>query len=163
MKLFKTILIVLLVILIIIQFFHPKKNIATIKSPTDIASLYQVPQNVGTILNKACYDCHSNNTRYPWYANIQPIAWWLDDHIQEGKHELNFNGFAAYPLRKQYHKLEEVSEELEEGHMPLSSYTFIHSDARLTNQEKSTLNSWVNSIRNEMKSKYPADSLIRKK
>lgn len=163
MKLFKTILIVLLVILIIIQFFHPKKNIATIKSPTDIASLYQVPQNVGTILNKACYDCHSNNTRYPWYANIQPIAWWLDDHIQEGKHELNFNEFAAYPLRKQYHKLEEVSEELEEGHMPLSSYTFIHSDARLTNQEKSTLNSWVNSIRNEMKSKYPADSLIRKK
>ncbi len=112
MKLFKTVLIVLLVILIVIQFFHPKRNIAAIKSTTDIAALYHVPENVNTILYKACNDCHSNSTRYPWYANIQPVAWWLNDHIQEGKHELNFNEFATYPVRKQYHKLEEVSDKV---------------------------------------------------
>lgn len=163
MKLFKNVLIVLVVVLVIIQFFHPKKNISNIKSGAQIASIYPIPRSVRGILQKACNDCHSNNTRYPWYSKVQPVAWWLNDLIQEGKHELNFSEFATYPLRKQYHKLEEVSEELEEGHMPLSSYTFIHSDARLTTEEKSKLNQWVNSIRNEMKSKHPADSLVRKK
>jgi hypothetical protein len=163
MKRVKIVLIVLLVILIVIQFFHPKKNISTAKSPTDISALYPVPADVARVLNKACNDCHSNNTRYPWYSNLQPVAWWLDNHIQEGKRELNFNEFASYPLRKQYHKLEEVSEQLEEGHMPLSSYTFIHTDAKLTDTEKAALTSWVDSIRGAMKAKYPADSLIRRK
>jgi hypothetical protein len=163
MKRFKIILIVLLMILIIIQFFHPEKNISSAKSPIHISALYPVPADVRRILGKACNDCHSNNTRYPWYNNIQPVAWWLDDHIQEGKRELNFDEFASYPLRKQYHKLEEVSEQLKEGHMPLGSYTLIHTDAKLTDPEKATLNDWVNSIRSAMKAKYPADSLERKK
>lgn len=163
MKRYKAILIVLLVVLIVIQFFRPTKNLSNTQSSNDIAVVYNEPDNVHTILNKACNDCHSNNTRYPWYNNIQPVAWWLNNHIQEGKGELNFNEFGTYSLRKQYHKLEEMADQVKKGEMPMGSYTLIHTDARLTDKEKATLTDWVNSIRNEMKAKYPADSLVRKK
>lgn len=163
MKTFKIVLIVLLVILIVIQFFHPAKNISTAQWPNDIAVVYNEPDNVRTILNKACNDCHSNNTRYPWYNNIQPVAWWLNYHLQEGKRELNFNEFGSYPIRRQYHKLEELTEMVKEGEMPLGSYTLIHTDARLRDQEKETLTDWANSIRATIRAKYPADSLVRKR
>ena len=164
MKTFKTILVTLLVILIIIQLFHPAKNISKApESPNDIAAMYTEPDNVHTILAKACNDCHSNNTRYPWYNNIQPVAWWLNDHIQEGKHELNFNEIGTYNLRRQYNKMKEVKEQVKEGEMPLGSYTIIHTDARLSDQEKTTLINWAGSIQKAMEAKYPMDSLIHKK
>lgn len=159
----KIILLILIIVLIIIQFFHPPKNISTSQSPTDVSVVYGEPENVRTILNKACKDCHSNNTRYPWYNNIQPVAWWLDSHVQDGKHELNFNEIGSYPLRRQYHKFEEIAEDVKKGEMPLSSYTLIHTDARLTDNEKTALIDWANSIRATMKAKYPPDSLAPKK
>src|SRR5215510_6161257 len=90
---FKRILLVLLVILIIIQFIHPARNISKSEQPNNIASTYQVPDSVKRILDKACMDCHSNNTRYLWYFKIQPVDWWLTNHINEGKRELNFDEF----------------------------------------------------------------------
>lgn len=163
MKIFKKIILGLLVVLIIIQFFHPKKNVSTAKSPNDIAVLYPVPESVASILNKACNDCHSNNTRYPWYNNIQPVSWWLDDHIREGKRELNFNDFGSYRIGKQYHKLEEVIDQVKKDEMPLGSYTLIHTDAKLTDEEKASLTQWAAAIRDTIKAHYPADSLARKK
>lgn len=163
MKILKIVLITLLVVFIVIQFFHPVKNVSAANYVTDISVVYNQPEDVRAILRKACNDCHSNNTRYPWYNNIQPVAWWLRHHINEGKHELNFNEFGTYSLRKQYHKLEEVVEQVKEGEMPMDSYTLIHLDARLTKQEKATLTNWANAIRSEMKAKYPADSLVRKR
>lgn len=160
----KIVLVALLVILLVIQFFHPAKNISHApRSRNDIAAMYSQPDNVSAILSKACNDCHSNNTRYPWYNNIQPVAWWLDDHVQEGKHELNFNEIGTYNLRRQYHKMEEIQEQVKEGEMPLKSYTIIHTDARLNDQEKTTLVNWASSVQEAMKAKYPLDSLIRKK
>src|SRR3954470_14936683 len=132
MKAFKKVILILLVVLIIMQFFHPAKNLSATPSPNNIANVYSVPANVNDILDKACNDCHSNNTRYPWYNNIQPVAWWLANHVKEGKQELNFNEFGTYNLRKQYHKLEEVTEQVKEDEMPLGSYTLVHTDARLT-------------------------------
>ncbi len=164
MKTFKTILVVLLIILIVIQFFHPAKNVSTAPpSSNDVAVMYNEPDNVRTILNKACNDCHSNNTRYPWYNNIQPVAWWLNDHVQEGKHELNLNEIGSYPLRRQYNKFKEITEQVKEDEMPLGSYTLIHTDAKLTSAEKATLTDWANSIQATMRSKYPLDSLLKKK
>ena len=160
----KKILVVLLIILVIIQFFHPAKNVSNAaQTQYDIAAMYPEPENVRTILNKACNDCHSNNTRYPWYNNIQPVAWWLNDHIQEGKHELNFNEIGTYNLRRQYNKMKEIKELVKNGEMPLGSYTLIHTDARLPGQEKAALTDWANSIQAAMRAKYPMDSLIRKK
>lgn len=164
-KLLKPIGIILLILLIIIQFFRPEKNIASSNEGfrNDISNVYTVPSNVQEILKASCYDCHSNNTKYPWYANIQPMAWWLADHVKEGKKELNFSEFATFPIRRKYKKMEEVIDEVKEDEMPLSSYTLIHQYAKLSKDQKDQLINWATSIRDNMKATYPPDSLVRKK
>ena len=159
---FKKLLLALLVVFLVLQAFRPEKNISGNKE-NDISSLYPVPENVEQILVKACNDCHSNNTVYPWYAEVQPIAWWLDDHVKDGKKHLNFNEFASYRLAKQFHKLEEVFDEVKGGEMPLESYTVIHRDAKLTDEERNILMDWSVAVRDTMKARFPADSLIMKK
>ena len=159
---FSKIVVVLLLVLITIQFFHPAKNISQSAQPNNIAKGYAYADSIKTILVKACLDCHSNNTRYVWYFKIQPVDWWLTHHINEGKGELNFDEFINKPIRYQYNKLEECEKQVKEGDMPLDSYTWIHKDAILDQHEKNTLINWAESIRNEIKAKYPADSLKRR-
>jgi len=159
----RRILLIIIIILIAIQFIRPAKNQSNDVLPSDISHVYTLPQNVSVILKKACNDCHTNNTVYPWYAQIQPVGWWLNHHIEEGKDELNFNEFGAYAVPRQYHKLEEVVEQVKEGEMPIWSYTLIHTNAKLTDEEKQTLINWAQGIRNTMKAKYPADSLVIKR
>lgn len=162
-RVLKTTALVLLAALIVIQFFRPAKNKQEGIAANHISNKYPIPDDVNIILQKACNDCHTNNTRYPWYSNVQPVAWWLDEHIKDGKKELNFSEFNGYPLRKQYHKLEEVIDEVKEGKMPLNSYTWIHKDAILTQEEKVKITDWVSLVRKEMEANYPMDSLVRKK
>ncbi len=162
-KFFKQFFLLLLVILVLIQFFKPEKNINTTPSDKYISTAINVPENVNAILIKSCADCHSNNTQYPWYANTQPIAWWLNDHIEEGKAELNIDSFANYSLRRQYRKFEEIMDQVEEDEMPLSSYTLIHRNAKLSEVDRKVLIDWAKDTRLMMKQKYPADSLIKKK
>lgn len=160
---FKKILIFLLAILVIIQFIHPKPNKSTTDQPGYIGKLYPVPEDVRFILAKACFDCHSNNTRYPWYSNIQPADWWMNNHIQNGKNGLNFDEFSNRPLRFQYHRLNDLDTLVKEGEMPLNSYLWIHKDAKLTTNEKNKLIGWTDAVRDSMKARYPMDSLVRKK
>jgi hypothetical protein len=159
----KKILITLAILLVIIQFIHPEKNKAPGRQANALATLITVPDNIKNIFAKACNDCHSNNTRYPWYSRIQPVDWWMNNHVRKGKREFNFDEYANRPLRYQYHKMEEIADEVEEGEMPLDSYTWMHRDARLTETEKKEVIDWANSVRKNMESKYPRDSLIRKK
>jgi len=160
---FKKIMTVLLIAFIVIQFIHPKKNKAEGAQPNAVGNSFAIPADVKTILAKACNDCHSNNTRYPWYAKIQPVHWWLNDHIKDGKKGINFDEYTNRSLRYQYHKMEETIEMVKEGKMPLKSYTWIHKDAILTADEKAKLTAWAESVMDTMKAKYPIDSLIRKK
>jgi hypothetical protein len=160
---FKKILLVLLVIILIIQFIHPARNISTGHQSHNITKAFNVPAEVQTILDKACMDCHSNNTRYPWYSKVQPVDWWLTHHITEGKRGLNFDEYTNRSLRYQFHKMEEIAEQVKEGEMPIDSYTWTHKDAILSEEEKNIIITWTETIRNEMKAKYPADSLIRKR
>jgi hypothetical protein len=139
----KKIILGIAVLLVLIQFFRPEKNTATAPSANNIAKKYNTPNEVKVILDKACNDCHSNNTKYPWYANFQPVAWWLDHHVDEGKGEINFDEFLTYPAKKARHKMEEVNEMVKEGEMPLNSYTWIHKDAVLTQAEKLVLAEWA--------------------
>ncbi len=162
MKIFKKLLIVLLVVFVVAQAFRPEKNNSNDTSK-DISNSYVVPENVKTILAKACNDCHSNNTRYPWYAEIQPVAWWINDHVKDGKKHLNFNEFDGYRIAKQYKKLEECIEEVKDGEMPLTSFTIIHKDAKLSEDEKQILFTWCEIVRDSIKARYPADSLVIKK
>jgi hypothetical protein len=156
------ILIALLVALVVIQFIHPEKNVSGDKSK-DITTLFPMPDSVQVIVDKACADCHSNKTNYPWYASIQPIAFWIGDHVKDGKRHFNFNDFAGYRIAKQNHKLEEVIEQIKEDEMPLYSYTLIHKEAKLTDAEKATLTNWCQSIMDTLKATYPADSLKLKR
>lgn len=160
---FKKILLILLLLLVIIQFIHPSRNISKGDQPDNIAHAFNVPAEVKTILDKACMDCHSNNTRYPWYFKIQPVDWWLTHHVNEGKRELNFDEYTNKTLRYQYHKMESTVDQVKKGEMPLDSYLWMHKDATLSEEEKNVLINWAHGITNEMKAKYPADSLIRKK
>jgi hypothetical protein len=155
--------IALLIAFIAIQFFRPEKNNSAAVLPTDITRIYAVPQNVQQILQKACADCHSNNTKYPWYDYIQPVAWLLEDHIKEGKKELNYSEFGTYSIARQNKKMDETMKEIKDDDMPLSSYTFLHHSARLTDAEKKVLYDWCKSIQSNLKAKYPADSLLIKK
>lgn len=159
----KKILLFLLVVLVVIQFIHPRKNKAEGAQPNFIGNTFPVPESVKAILAKACNDCHSNNTIYPWYSRIQPVDWWMNNHVQEGKRELNLDEYINKPLRYQYHKMEEIAEQVKEGEMPLNSYTWIHKDAILTETEKKELINWADGIRDSLKARYPIDSLIRKK
>ena len=154
----------LLALLIIIQFFQTEKNSNTTASAlaNDISTIYPLPDNVKSIVETSCYDCHSNNSNYPWYDNIQPVSWWLHNHIEEGKKEINFNEFASYSIRRQYKKLEEIIKQVKEDEMPLSSYTIIHTNAKLSPEKKLILSAWAAALRDSIKMKYPADSLIKK-
>jgi Haem-binding domain len=160
---FRKIMLFLLAAFIIIQFIHPKKNKAEGAQPNYIGNSFAIPADVKTILAKACNDCHSNNTRYPWYAKIQPVHWWLDKHVQTGKKKINYDEYTNKSLRYQFHKMEETVEMVKEGEMPLDSYTWTHKDARLTEEEKNKLLGWANSVMDTMKAKYPIDSLVKKK
>jgi hypothetical protein len=162
-RVLKTIGWVMLVALLAIQLFHPKKNKAEGPQPNYIGNNFAVPADVKDILAKACNDCHSNNTRYPWYAKLQPVHWWLNNHIVDGKKHINYDEFTNRPLRYQYHKMEETIEMVKEGEMPLDSYTLTHKDAKLTDAEKAKITGWAQSVMDTMKAKYPIDSLIRKK
>jgi hypothetical protein len=154
---------ILLLAFIAIQFFRPAKNKAAGISNNDISKLYAVPADVHSILKTSCNDCHSNNTVYPWYAEVQPVTWWLNGHIVDGKKHLNLSEFATYSLRKQYHKLEEIDEMVKKGEMPLDSYLWIHKNADLSDGQKLTIANWVTSVMDTMKDHYPIDSLVRKK
>lgn len=159
----KKILVVLLIALIVIQFFHPKKNKAEGQQPNYIGNVFTVSDDVKSILAKACNDCHSNNTRYPWYTKVQPFDWFITNHVKEGKSEINFDEFSHKSLRYQYHKMEEITEQIKEGKMPIKSYTWLHKDAILTDVEKSKLLDWAAANQDTLKARYPIDSLIRKK
>ena len=150
----KKIFLVILALLVIIQFIRPARNVSSSTSANDITKHFTVPDDVNLILKRACNDCHSNNTIYPWYTNIQPVGWWMANHVKEGKGHLNFSEFGSYTPKKQHHKLEEVVEMVKESEMPLDSYTWMHKDAKLTEQERVLIVNWAEILRKEIASKH---------
>ncbi len=152
----KKILIVIVIILVIIQFFHPTKNVDASEQVNAISTKYSVPDTVANILAVACVDCHSNNTKDPWYSNIQPVAWWLASHVKDGKKHFNLDEFTTYSLKRQDHKLEELVESQEDHWMPLESYSVIHTDAKLSEKQRKVLIDWANETRKVIQ----ADSLF---
>lgn len=162
-KVLKILLLVILIILVVIQFIRPEKNSGEEIASQQITSHYTIPENVQKNLKTSCYDCHSNTTIYPYYWRIQPVAWFLNNHIQEGKRHLNFSAFSTYPLWKQYASFKNIASEVKSGDMPLGSYTLIHKDAILNETEKISIEDWAQNEMKQMQSEYPADSLVNPK
>jgi len=143
---------VLVAILIVIQFFPTPKNENTAILATDITKVADVPESVQIVLKAACYDCHSNNTNYPFYVNIEPVGWMLNNHIKNGKDKLNFSDFGSYSRRRQMSKLRSIISQIKDDKMPLSSYTVIHKDAILTTKDKALIIDWSNKTKDSLSS-----------
>lgn len=132
----KNIAIFLIFLLLIIQSFRIDKTTQPIDAEKDFISLTSANVEVTNTLKIACYDCHSNQPTYPWYTNIAPFSWWVKHHTDEGSHHLNFSEWGTYSEKHRNHKLEECVEMIEEGEMPLESYTWMHKEAKLTDAQK---------------------------
>lgn len=140
-------LLALLSAFIIIQFFGIDKSVPEYDESRDFLSVYEPPDEVESIFRTACYDCHSYSTIYPWYSNIQPAGWWLESHIEEGRDEMNLSLWEDYSPDDADHLLEEMVEMVEDEEMPLPSYTWIHADARLTDQQREQFTVWISDLR----------------
>lgn len=135
----KKILVILAVAFILIQFFPIDKNNPTPTQRMDFLTIKETPESTAKLLRSGCYDCHSNETKYLWYANVQPIGWFLKNHIEEGRKELNFSTFATYDVKRQARKLDEAVEMIEKDEMPLDSYLLAHPEAQFTEAQKQEL------------------------
>ncbi len=141
----KKILIFLLIVLVGMQFYRPEKNNAEYRDVAAFEKETQTSKSIVAILESKCYDCHSNKTEYPWYAEVAPISYWIADHIEEGNEHFNVSKWNSYDAKKKDHKLDELIEEVEEGHMPENSYTVMHGS--LSDEEKSALIQWAKKAR----------------
>jgi hypothetical protein len=143
-KALKITVLIIAIAFVAIQFKRPEFTNPPENPADTIEASIKVPENVGMILSRSCADCHSNRTIYPWYSKIAPASWFLADHIEEGRRELNISVWNTYETRKKIRKLDSICEEVENGEMPLSSYLWIHWDARMSAGEAQTLCEWAN-------------------
>ncbi len=137
-------------VLLAIQFAQPARNATVGAGPNDIAAKYPVPADVAPLLRRACYDCHSNYTHYPWYAAVQPVGWFLAWHVNDGKRHLDFSEFAAYSAKRAKSKIGEVADEVDQKNMPLRSYRWMHPEARLTPEETRRIVDWAESLQEDI-------------
>ena len=144
---FKKVAIALVIIFIVMQAFRIEKTNPPIDLSQDFIEQNKPSPEIASMMKSACYDCHSNETVYPWYTNVAPVSWWIKDHINEARRHLNFNMWTTYKSKKQDKKLRECVENIEEGDMPMNYYTWIHKDAVLSKEQQKTLMDYFNSLR----------------
>lgn len=162
MKILKLVALILAVAFVVIQFIRPERKATEPAGDKDIVATFQPPDDIRQILRTSCYDCHSNATVHPWYAEVQPVGWWLANHIKEASTELNFSEFGGYKPRRQLRKFIEISEQVELEEMPLPSYTIIHRDAELSPEQRERLITWANTMKDSLDELYPPDTTRRK-
>jgi hypothetical protein len=150
-KIIKKILFIGLIIFLLMQLYQPARNESFEQDITaNFTKVYKVPKNVEIILRTSCYDCHSNNTFYPWYSYIQPTRFFMESHINEGKENLNFNEWGNYSGRKQKNKLDRIAKQIKSNEMPLASYTLIHKNAILTATQKEEVINWISKLKDSL-------------
>jgi uncharacterized membrane protein len=152
MKLQKKILAGVAVVGLALQLVRPAENVATPAGPGDLLAQHPAPEEVRRLLTGACYDCHSDQTRYPWYAEIEPVGWWLAGHVRDGRAALNFSTFGALPAKAGVHLLDQCVDTVNHGEMPPGSYQLLHGAARLTEEEKTLLTAWFQSVGDQISS-----------
>lgn len=129
----------LALLLLVLQFFQIDKTNPESDPTLDFIALEKPDPALAELIEEACYDCHSHHTEYPWYTNVAPLSWWIAHHIEEGREHLNFSTWGNYDIGRKEHKLEECAHEVDEGEMPLRSFTWTHSEARLTEEQVASL------------------------
>lgn len=142
-KTLKIVLLVLAGLLVVIQVFRPTRDNPPEDPARTLQAVLSPPAEVEAILDRACADCHSNRTRWPWYTNVAPVSWFVAEHVHEGRRELSFSSWADYPAARQARKLQGMCREARSGDMPLGSYTLIHRDGKLSKADIETLCAWT--------------------
>lgn len=156
MKVLKKIGVVLLIALVVAQFFGPEKNDGNLDTVNAFIAETNPPAEVTQILKTTCFDCHSAKTNYPWYNNITPVNYWLDEHVRDGKKHLDFSKWSEYSLKRKEHKMDELYEEVEKKEMPLNSYTWTHADANLTQAQINAVVAWGKKVQADYKQQMTA-------
>lgn len=146
----KVIVLISFIVFVGLQFIPTTRNESKTILESDFARTFDVPDDIQNLLKTSCNDCHSNNTRYPWYNRVQPAAWIMEGHIRDAKAELNFSEFGSYSKRRQKSKLKSIISQAKSGEMPLPSYTYIHWDAPLSEKQKKRLIVWLTKLRNDL-------------
>lgn len=147
MKIIKTILLILLIVFVIAQFFGPERNEGSVETFQAFLKETKPSKEVTYILTETCFDCHSDHTRYPWYDKITPVNYWLAEHIEDGKKHFNISKWDDYSTKKKDHKFDELIEMVEDKEMPLESYTYTHSEANLSDEQIASVIEWAKEVR----------------
>lgn len=150
MRIVKIIALILSICFVLIQFVPTEFNQSEVVLKTDFMLVYNVPKKIQDKLQVSCYDCHSNNTAYPWYNKIQPVAWFLEDHIKNGKAELNFSEWGSLSSRRKASKFRSIKKQIESNKMPLESYTLIHRNALFTEAEEKEVIEYLSELQNSL-------------
>lgn len=133
----------LLGLLVLIQLVPVNRTNPPFDPAQDFLQMVNAPDDIRQMTKAACYDCHSNETAYPWYAFVAPLSWWIVNHVQEGREHLNLSTFGALPLEEQGEAMGEMAENVEKGEMPLSTYPPLHPKAKLSDAQKRRLVEWL--------------------
>lgn len=134
MKVLKYALMVLVILLVGVQFVRPARTNPPATNPYPIAD----PQ-VESILRRSCFDCHSNETKWPWYSEVAPMSWQIADHVKEGREHMNFSDWNEAKAEKRFG---EICEEIREGKMPIPGYEMLHPEAKLSSADMDALCTW---------------------
>jgi Haem-binding domain len=149
-KIFRWVAIVGFGLFLIAQFIRPAKTNPVADPSLALESHVQVDPMVAAILDRSCADCHSNKTRWPWYSHLAPVSWFVIDHVNVGRQQMNFSEWGGYSRRDQDGKLRQICREVTNGAMPLSSYTPMHAGSALTHVDVNMLCDWTDAERKRL-------------
>lgn len=141
----------LLVVFAIIQLFQPDRNNSTENLKSELTNLYKLPDSIENLLSTTCYDCHSNNTDYPFVINIQPFGWYMESKVTKGKKHLNFSEFGNYKKEEAIEKLEDIDLAMQNNRMPLQAYRWYNSESNLSDEQRATISAWAKQLKEIIK------------
>jgi cytochrome c551/c552 len=147
LKIAKWFVISVAVLLLAIQFVRPARTNPAVDESQTIFARAQLPPQVAAIFNRSCVDCHSNKTAWPWYSNVAPVSWFVINHVNEGRRIMNLSEWGRLDRDRQDRKLRQICDEVSDGSMPLSSYTPMHPNSKLSAEDKKTLCDWIDAER----------------
>ena len=143
-------MILIVVLLVVIQFVPIKTPSNNVNISNDLVSVEKLDGDVSVILKTSCYDCHSNQTPYPWYSHVAPVSWLVANDVKEGRAKLNFSDWKLNNKRRKIRQLEDIKEQVQQGEMPMGIYTVIHKKAKLTESQKQLLVKWTDDMSNKV-------------
>ena len=141
---------IVLLMIIVPQFIPVEKPEINEDVSNDLIAANEIPENISNLLKTSCYDCHSNQTVYPWYSNVAPVSWLVIRDVKEGRKELNFSDWETISKLDKAKILDDIAEEVEGGDMPMPIYFITHSDAKLSDKDRKDISSWAETFAEEL-------------